>query len=177
MTKFLFIPTIQAGDWDALYLQGAIVFMLWVLVILAVLLDLWAGIDRAKAIGEKPRSDKFRRTIEKVGDYWRVLAFGLILDLIGSVLPFYSLSYASILASVACILIELKSVVENLKAKKSTAAQLPEIIKEIMRCRDIDRAIELIGKVQNLNNKHNDNTIKGQSNQPVRGQDSPDYEG
>jgi hypothetical protein len=176
MMKFLFIESIQFGNWDELIVKCSIVIICWALVIIAVLLDLWAGIDRAKAVGEKPRSDKFRRTIEKIGDYWRVLAFGLILDIIGSILPFYNLAYASLLASVACILIELKSVVENLRAKKSVAAQLPEIIKEIMRCKDIPRAIELIGQVQNLNNNEN-NTIKGQSNQPVRGQDTPDYEG
>jgi hypothetical protein len=157
MRNFLFIPSIQAGDWHTLYVKCAIVLFFWVLMIVAVLLDLWSGLDRARTLKEKPRSDKFRRTVEKIGDYWRLLAFGLIIDFIASMLPFYTIPYASMLSSVACILIELKSVIENSRAKKSAAAQLPEVIMKIISCKNSKEAIELIKKIHELSEKHGKN--------------------
>jgi hypothetical protein len=154
MSQFLFIPAIQSSDWPTLYLKCAVIFIFWTLVIAAVLLDLWSGVECAKAVGEKPRSDKFRRTITKIGDYWRVLAFGLILDIIASILPFYTIPYSSILASVACILIELKSVIENAKVKKSAVARIPEVMAELLACTDKEKMLDLLLKWQQLNDKY-----------------------
>ncbi len=156
---FLFIPSIQSGDWPALYVKCAVILIFWALMIVAVLIDLWSGVDRAKAIGEKSRSDKFRRTVTKIGDYWRVLAFGLIIDIIASILPFYNLPYASILASVACALIECKSVIENARAKKSVAAKIPELMAELLECTDKEKMAELLKKWSELGDKHKQEPI------------------
>ena len=157
----LFIPSIQVGDWGNLYTKCFIVFICWLAVVFAALLDLWSGLDRAKALGEKPRSDKFRRTTGKVGDYWRFLAFGLIIDVIGSALPFYNLAYASVLFSVACILIEMKSVWENSVAKKSVAANIPNVIKKIISCTSAKDAANIISEIHSLTDKyeHNNSAI------------------
>jgi hypothetical protein len=157
MSRFLFIPSIQSGDWPTLYLKCTVILIVWTLMIVAVLLDLWSGVECARSTGEKPRSDKFRRTITKIGDYWRVLAFGLIIDIIASILPFYTLPYSSILVSVACILIELKSVIENSKIKKSAAARIPEIMTELLACTDKEKMLELLLKWQQLNDKYKKN--------------------
>ncbi len=154
MTHFLFIPAIQSGDWEILYVKCAVILIFWLMMIAAVLLDLWSGIDRSRAAGEQPRSDKFRHTVTKIGDYWRVLAFGLIIDVIASILPFYNLPYASILASVACALIECKSVVENLRAKKSAAAKIPDLMVQLLNCTDTEKMKELLGKWKTLDDKH-----------------------
>ena len=155
MMKFLFIPSIKSGDWDTLYLECAVIFVFWILVVVAVLLDLWSGIDRAKALKERLKSDKLRRTIEKIGDYWRILAFGLILDIVASVL--WRLPYVSMLASAGCILIELKSVIENSRAKKSAVAKIPEVIASILKCNNKEEAANLIEKIYELGDKHNEN--------------------
>jgi len=151
---FLFIPSFLADDWEGIRVKGAIIAVMWFSVIAAVALDLWSGLQKARVLGEKPQSDKFRRTVTKIGDYWRILAFGLILDIIGSTLPFYGLSYVSIFASMACIVIELKSVIENSAARKSRAAKVPEIINEIISCKDRDSAKKIITKLFNIEDKH-----------------------
>ena len=154
MTTPLFIPSLLSKDWNELQSQCTIIFIFWFLVLFAILLDLWSGVNRAKALKEEMRSDKFRRTMEKIGDYWRVLAFGLMLDVVGSMLTFYNIPYASGLASVACILIELKSVIENAHAKKSAVSQLPDMIRKIISCTNSDEAMKLIAKIHELSDKN-----------------------
>ena len=59
--------------------------------------------------------------------------FLLLFDFIGFLFPFYSLPFASILGSIAVIAIELISVLENSRRKKSHSAEIPEIIKKIIQ--------------------------------------------
>ncbi|MDR1370812.1 MAG: phage holin family protein [Dysgonamonadaceae bacterium] len=153
----LFIPTILEGDWPTLTVKCCIVVGFWILVVFAVLIDLWTGLERAKVLKEKPQSHKYRRTIEKIGEYWRILAFGLMFDVIASPLPFYTLPYASMFASVACIAIELKSVIENLNRKKSAAAKIPEIIAELIATTDRDKVAELLKNYSELGKKDKEN--------------------
>lgn len=152
--SLLFIPSLQGGDWHTLTVKCAIIGAFWGFMIFSVAIDLWSGVERARAVGEKPRSDKFRRTISKIGDYWRVLAFALMLDVVGSILPFYNLPWASVLASIACILIEGKSVLENLQAKKSIAAQLPDLMARLLDCTDSEKMKALLEELDILKNKH-----------------------
>lgn len=154
MTHFLFIHSILAGDWASLTIKSLIILTFWLFMIAAVMLDLWSGVERARALGEKARSDKFRRTVTKIGDYWRVLAFALMLDVIASVLPFYNLPYVSVLAAIGCVLIEAKSVFENLKAKRSVASALPEIISKIAATRDLEQIKQLMAQYLALTDKH-----------------------
>ncbi len=156
--KLLFIPSIIDHDWDTLCVKAAIILGFWVCMVVAVLIDLRSGISKARALGEKVQSHKLRRTIDKIGDYWRVLAMALVFDIIASLLPFYGLPYASVLVTLACIIIELKSVLENASAKKSSAAQIPDIISEIIKCTDTDKASELVKRLKELGDKHPSNT-------------------
>lgn len=119
---------------DYLVIRMAIVMICWTFVFAANFLDFWSGRDTAKALGEKIDSQGYRRTFVKIGDYYRVLMFLLLFDLIGSLFPFYTLPFASILGSIAVISIELISVIENSKRKKSHAGDIPEIVKKIVQC-------------------------------------------
>lgn len=119
---------------DYLVIRMAIVMICWTFVFVANFLDFWSGRDTAKALGEKIDSQGYRRTFVKIGDYYRVLMFLLLFDLIGSLFPFYTLPFASILGSIAVIAIELISVIENSKRKKSHAGDIPEIVKKIVQC-------------------------------------------
>ena len=51
-------------------------------------------------------------------------------------------------ACLACCLIELISVVENLRIKKSTAAQVPEMLEKIINCNTKEKALELINELK-----------------------------
>lgn len=141
-----------------LLIRMAIVLICWAFVFVANFVDFWSGRDTAKAIGEHIDSKGYRRTFVKIGDYYRVLIFALLFDLIGSLFTFYKLPFVTMLGSISVIAIELASVIENSKRKKSHAAEVPNIIKKIIQCattKDGEKILEEITK--ELNNKRHEN--------------------
>ena len=130
-----------------LIVRMALILVCWTFVCIANILDFWSGRDTAKALGEKLDSKGYRRTFVKIGDYYRVLMFLLLFDLIGSLFEFYKLPFATILGSIATIAIELKSVIENSRRKKSHAGDMPEIIKEIIQCTTADKSKKILDKL------------------------------
>ena len=143
---------------DYLLIRMAIVLICWAFVFVANFVDFWSGRDTAKAIGEHIDSKGYRRTFVKIGDYYRVLIFALLFDLIGSLFTFYKLPFVTMLGSISVIAIELASVIENSKRKKSHAAEVPDIIKKIIQCattKDGEKILEEITK--ELNNKRHEN--------------------
>lgn len=132
-----------------LFIRLAIVLACWAFVFVANIIDFWSGRDTAMAIGEKIDSKGYRRTFVKIGDYYRVLIFALLFDLIGSLFAFYKLPFASLLGSISVIAIELTSVIENSRRKKSHSAEIPSIIKKIVQCattKDGEKILEEIIK-------------------------------
>lgn len=144
-----------------LIIRMAIVLLCWTFVFLANIIDFWSGRDTARALGEPIDSKGYRRTFVKIGDYYRVLMFMLLFDLIGSLFEFYKLPFGTILGSAAVIGIELKSVIENSRRKKSHSAEIPEIIKEIIQCSSTAKGKEIVEKlikeVQGNESKRNSN--------------------
>ena len=143
---------------DYLVIRMAIVMICWTFVFAANFLDFWSGRDTAKALGEKIDSQGYRRTFVKIGDYYRVLMFLLLFDLIGSLFPFYTLPFASILGSIAVIAIELISVIENSKRKKSHAGDIPEIVKKIVQCATSKDGEKILEEIRNELNTKKDET-------------------
>ena len=132
-----------------LLIRMAIVLICWAFVFVANFVDFWSGRNTARAIGEHIDSKGYRRTFIKIGDYYRVLIFALLFDLIGSLFTFYKLPFASLLGSISVIAIECASVIENSRRKKSHAAEVPEIIKKIIQCattKDGEKILEEIRK-------------------------------
>lgn len=125
----------------------AIVLVCWAFVFCANILDFWSGRNTAKALGEAIDSKGYRRTFVKIGDYYRVLMFLLLFDLIGTLFEFYKLPFATILGSVSVIAIEMKSVIENSRRKKSHSAEIPNIVKEIIQCSTPGKGKEIIEKL------------------------------
>lgn len=142
---------IEKQDMEAiasyLIVHMAVVLVCWAFVFIANILDFWSGRDTAKALGEKIDSKGYRRTFVKIGDYYRVLIFLLLFDLIGSLFEFYKLPFATILGSAATIGIELKSVIENSRRKKSHSAEIPDIVKEIVQCATTKDGEKIINKI------------------------------
>lgn len=77
----------------------------------------------------------------------------LIFDLIGSCISWYNLPYASVIITMAIVVIEGRSVWENEKAKKSNIAKLPDVIRAIIQCSDVRSAEELIKKFMKQENE------------------------
>lgn len=142
------IEFIKTGNYSLIQHYVLVILVMWVVMVLAVCMDLWAGVNSAKARGEKIYSEGLRRTFAKLGDYWRIQVMALIFDLIGSCMEWYNLPYASIIITAGIVLIEGKSVWENEKAKKSNVAKLPEAIREILNCSTAKNAEELLERLK-----------------------------
>lgn len=124
-----------------------IVLICWLFMLFGCLVDFWSGTTTAKALGEKLMSHGFRRTIIKVGDYVRVLIFALMFDMLGSFLSFYKIPFATILCTIAIMLIEGRSVIENSKRKKAHAADIPDIVKQIVQATTAKQGHEIVDKI------------------------------
>ena len=125
-----------------------IIFMCCILVIVACLIDLWTGIDAAKKNKEKISSKALRRTIAKVLDYLRVIIFGVLIDLLGLSFPWYAVPYMAIICTFGILVIEGKSVLENFNKKKSSAAQVVDIIEAIVNATDNETAEKIIKAIK-----------------------------
>lgn len=132
------------------YLHLGISLLLWIMVILAVCIDLWDGVYTAKVMHRRIHSHKLRVTIRKIGEYWRFILFGFIADSIGILFPFWALPYLSILICLGCIYIEFKSVREHAKKRKSHAADLPQVIKSIVNCLTEHEALDVLKNIQDM---------------------------
>lgn len=158
-----FIKFLEAVQWWRLLYSFVIAVALWGLVFMATLIDLRAGVKKAKALKQPIHSHGYRQTFRKLSEYWLVLMMALFMDAVFNLLPWYGLPYMSILAVAACIGIETRSVLENLKAKKSAACGIPTMISQIIACKDVAKAAELIVSLsaalntanQNQNNNNN----------------------
>lgn len=126
-----------------------IIFLCCVLVIAACFIDLWTGIDAARTNKEKIRSKALRRTVSKVLDYLRVLAFGVLIDVLGLAFPWYAIPYLAIICTLGILIIEGKSVLENFQKKKSSAAQVVDVIETIINCTDNETAEKIIKAIKN----------------------------
>lgn len=126
----------------------AIIMSCWVAVMVAVLIDFWSGTSTAKALGEPLMSKGFRKTISKFKDYFMVLLFVLLFDAFGLCLThWYHLPFASIVATIAILIIEGKSVVENLRKKRSKAGDIPEMVGRIMRAVTKEQGVRIIKEI------------------------------
>ena len=124
--------------------QLIIVLLCYVVDIVAIIIDLRAGIKKAKQRGEYRSSTGYRRTIEKATKYFNFLIFGLLFDTlqitvcyllhnqVGSNLP--TIPFITILFAVGILIIEVKSVYEKAENKtkneiKDAAKTAQEVIK------------------------------------------------
>jgi len=124
------------GDYQSIIVsilfKASIILGSWFSIFAACLVDMWSGISAAKTLKEPLNSHGFRKTMTKVGDYFKVSLIGFLFDLIGFLFSFYTLPFASLLIALAVIIIEGKSVIENAERKKSGAAKIKTTINDII---------------------------------------------
>ena len=121
-----------------------VMFTCCISITIASFVDMWSGIDAARANHERIDSKGLRRTISKVVDYLRVLIFGALIDGLGLFFTWYVAPYAMILITVGIIVIECRSVMENSRKKKSHAADIADVVKQIIECADEKDAKKLV---------------------------------
>ena len=86
--------------------------------------------------------------MQKAGEYWRLLLFGFIADTLGLLLPWYALPYITMALCVSLVFIEMKSVFEHYKRRKSRLSELPEIAARIVECVTEQDAKKLIATIR-----------------------------
>ena len=152
---------IQNGDypalWEYIIIRVTITMVCWFFMVCATLLDFWSGVATAKATKEPLMSHGFRRTITKMSSYWQVLIFALMFDILGAFLSFYYLPFLTMVSTLAIIIIEGRSVIENGQRKKNHAAQIPEIVADIIKAAtsaDADKVYKRIVEVYEHTKKH-----------------------
>lgn len=152
------LELIELKDYDALTfyitVRVCITLVCWFFVMCACLVDFWSGTSTAKALGESLHSHGLRRTIIKIGEYWRVLIFTLMFDMLGALLPFYSLPFATILCAIGIICIEARSVIENSQRKHSHAAEVPDMVKQIVEAATSEQGAEVLSAISDMLSKH-----------------------
>ncbi|MGP1500173.1 MAG: phage holin family protein [Bergeyella cardium] len=96
----------------------------WMAVLIAILIDLYFGVRKAKSLGECTTSQGYTRTIKKVTFYYGMLVFACLFDFLDMITPLifpYPLSIApigTIFGGIILILVEGKSVMEKAEAKQ-----------------------------------------------------------
>lgn len=118
----------------------------------AILVDLSTGVSKARALKEKIYSGGLRKSFIKLRDYLSIFYFGVIVDIALNLVWEY-MPIGLIATCISASAIELISVVENLKLKKSSAAKMPEIIAKIVEVKDAEGAAKVIKELQNMSQK------------------------
>ncbi len=122
-------------------------FAVCILVITAILLDLWDGVHTAKKTNQRIHSHKLRETIAKMSEYFRFIVIGFLVDCLGSFFAFYLMPFVAIVFGVGLIVVEAKSMFEHAKRRKSHVMELPDVINDIVKCaheKDARKIIELL---------------------------------
>ena len=148
--------------------QLIIVLLCYVVDIVAIIVDLRAGIKKAKQRGEYRSSTGYRRTIEKATKYFNFLIFGLLFDTlqitvcyllhsqVGSNLP--NIPFVTILFAVGILIIEVKSVYEKAENKtKNEIKDAAKTAKEVVKMLKEEGLLDEIGE-KTQESKNNETT-------------------
>lgn len=124
-----------------------IIFICSLLICIACLMDMWTGIDAARANKEKIRSKPLRKTGVKIVDYFRLIIIFVLIDILGLFFPWYNLPYGAVIGTAGVLFVEGFSVVENLRRKRSHAAEVADVAAKIVKClttEDAEKIIKMI---------------------------------
>lgn len=131
---------------EALALRRAALLeiFIWAVMFVAVMIDMRAGIRKARVLHLPVDSHGLRRTFTKFGDYGKVTGLFMCVDVLGLLFGFYALPYASGAAALIAVAIEAWSVRENLRAARSSAARIPDLIAKMAGTKDPKEIIRLL---------------------------------
>lgn len=142
-------------DFHGIMLKLTVISISWSLVISAIIVDLFFGVKKAKQIGDKRTSEGYRRSISKFQSYFSVLFFAFLFDALLPVSVFFSFPISAIpivtvIASLALVLTEYKSVRE--KADEKARRRIEESTRQIIDFLK-NKDENIIDKIQELTKK------------------------
>lgn len=130
-----------------LYVFLGVFLAVSILVIAAIMLDLWDGVHTAKKINERIHSHKLRVTIGKVFEYWRFILIGFLVDCLGIFFSFYFMPFVAVVFGAGLIVVEANSMMEHAKRRKSHIKDVPKIINDIIAAankKDAQKIVDLL---------------------------------
>ncbi|WP_018676106.1 phage holin family protein [Riemerella columbina] len=139
------LAEILKNNYDGLYAQLIQISMIWMAVLLAILVDLYFGVKKAKEMGEATHSEGYRRTISKFVYYYAMMFFALTFDFLDVVTPLivpFPLSLTpmfSLLCAIALIFTEAKSVREKAedKVRRQADRSFTELLEVLQKREDV----------------------------------------
>lgn len=160
------------GDYAAIINKLIVVGILWSAVLLAMIIDFYFGIRKAKQIGEVRSSEGYKRSVSKFNQYFGMLLYAFIFDAIVPIsyffeFPISAIPLVSLLATVALVFTEAKSVHEKAdeKQRRKVNASLIQVM-ELLEKKD-DVLHELLTDYKKKNENENSNNYN--DNSPVDG--------
>lgn len=146
------------SDYAGILQKLIVVSMAWGGVLIAILIDLFFGIQKARSLNEIRSSEGYRRSINKFVWYYAVMFFALLFDALLPISFFFSfplsaVPFITMLAAAALILTEFKSVREKAedKVRRKTDASAMEII-ELLKNKE-DAFLQLLEQFKKENNE------------------------
>lgn len=140
-----------------IYLFLGVFLVVCILVIVAIMLDLWDGVHTAKKTHQRIHSHKLRVTIAKMSEYWRFIMIGFLVDCLGIIFSFYIMPFVAVIFGAGLIFVEMKSMFEHANRRKSHMTELPDIIKNIIDCaheKDAQKIIEQLTTLTDTSTHH-----------------------
>lgn len=130
----------------------AFMFVCCIAILFAVLIDLSTGVERARKCNERIKSRILRRTVSKLIDYYRLLFFGIIIDVLGLIFTWYNNPYCTVLIALGVVAVEAKSVLENYRKMKSVARYVPDAMEDITEAAISRRAKDIMDIIKDNDN-------------------------
>ena len=133
------IRLIMNKDWGNFNSLLTVLAVLYTCVFLSVLIDLFFGVRRAKRLKIVRTSFGYRRTITKLTSYFGLMLMLSIADIVASVV--FKMPYFTVAGAVGIVLVEAKSVFENLKQQEKSIAEVQSVLLKILENKDEIQAI------------------------------------
>ena len=137
-------------DTGKLYWMLAVTLICWLVMVLAVLLDAWDGVQTSRRLGVKVSSCGMRQTVVKIGEYWRLLLFGLLIDLVGHFLSWYTLPFATMVFTVGVLVVEYISLREHAEKRRGDSQKVLDIAEKIVACGNADEAVKIVKSIRQV---------------------------
>lgn len=135
----LFISSIMNEDWNRLDNFLLVLAALYACVFLAVLIDLFFGIRRAKHLKIVRTSFGYRRTITKLTSYFGLMLMLSIADIVASVIV--ETPYFTVIGAIGIVIVEAKSVLENIGDEEKNIVEVQRLLATLFEHKDEIQAI------------------------------------
>jgi len=153
----LFINQVIKQDWKQLEMLSIVLVIFYACVLAAMLIDLFFGVKRAKSAKVARTSYGFRRTVNKATTYFGLLIMLTIADILASII--FSMPYFTAVGAIGLVLVETKSVFENIREKDKSVEEIPKALLELYKHKDSIK--DIIGFLNETGKKNEDDETAG----------------